>query len=304
MNDDLYKLKIRQNYPLWMKLHFTKIRIKQWYDYWDGQVYVSFSGGKDSTVLLDIVRSMYPGVPAVFANTGREYKEIYQFIRTVDNVVWMKPKMKFEEVTEKYGYPVVSKKVAMGIDRYRNTKSAIQKELRINGGINPSSGKKQHRTIPLKWQFLLNAPFKISERCCDILKKEPFKRYEKLSNNKPLIGTMTEESETRKDSYMRNGGCNAFNIKSPKSTPLSFWDTNDVWDYINKYKITYSKIYDMGETRTGCVDCMFGVHLEKGENRFDRMKKTHPKRYKDCMERLGIKEVLDWVLNGNQRSLL
>ena len=76
MNQNLYKLKIRQNYPLDMKLHFTKLRIKQWYEYWEGQVYVSFSGGKDSTVLRDIVGDMYPGVPSVFVNTGLEYPEI------------------------------------------------------------------------------------------------------------------------------------------------------------------------------------------------------------------------------------
>ena len=66
----------RQSLPLEAKIRMTEIRIRDWYDYWDGNVYVSFSGGKDSTVLLHIVRSMYPEVPAVFSDTGLEFPEI------------------------------------------------------------------------------------------------------------------------------------------------------------------------------------------------------------------------------------
>lgn len=55
-----WQLKQRQSLPLEAKVQLTKIRIRSWYDYWKGNVYVAFSGGKDSTVLLDIVRSMYP----------------------------------------------------------------------------------------------------------------------------------------------------------------------------------------------------------------------------------------------------
>ena len=61
------------------------------------------------------------------------------------------------------------------------------------------------------------------------------------------------------------------------------------------HSIAYSEIYDMGEKRTGCMFCMFGVHLEKGENRFQRMKKTHPKQYDYCINKLGCGEVLDFI---------
>lgn len=44
--------------PLDLKVEMTKARIKEWYEHYDGQVYVSFSGGKDSTVLLHIVREL------------------------------------------------------------------------------------------------------------------------------------------------------------------------------------------------------------------------------------------------------
>lgn len=86
-NDELRTL---QALPLDIKILKTKQRIKEWYDHWDGQVYISFSGGKDSTVLLDIARSIYADLPAVFIDTGLEYPEIRNFVKTFDNVTWVK----------------------------------------------------------------------------------------------------------------------------------------------------------------------------------------------------------------------
>lgn len=294
MNERLYTLRIRQNYPLRMVEHISRLRIKQYRDYYEGEIYVAFSGGWDSTVLLHLVRSMYPEVPAVFVDTGLEFPEIRDFVKTIDNVRWMKPKMNFKKVIDKYGFPILSKEVSMGFDRYRNTKDPVQKDLRINGGINPTSGKKQQRSIPLKYQYLLNSGFKFSERCCDVLKKEPFRRYEKETGHHAIDGTMVEESDNRKKAYIRGTGCNSFKKKSI-SKPLSFWTKNHTTEYIKKYNLPYSKIYDMGYDRTGCMFCMFGVHLEKGENRFQLMNKTHPKHHNACINKLGCGEVLDAI---------
>lgn len=106
-------LKYKQSLPLDTKVAMTKLRIREWVqEYGTEGVYVAFSGGKDSTVLLHIVRGMYPTIPAVFLDTGLEYPEIREFVKTFNNVEWLKPKMNFRQVIEMYGYPFFSKEVS------------------------------------------------------------------------------------------------------------------------------------------------------------------------------------------------
>ena len=121
-----------QSLPLSVKILMTKRRIREWYDYWDGQVYVSFSGGKDSTVLLHLAREVYPDIEAVFVNTGLEYPEIQSFVKTFDNVTILRPKMRFDEVIKKYGYhkqrysndnPLCkTKQCRMGVEKIKRNK--------------------------------------------------------------------------------------------------------------------------------------------------------------------------------------
>lgn len=109
----LWELQSMQAAPLSVKIALTKDRIREWVNqYGEDGVYVSFSGGKDSTVLLTIAREMYPDIKAVFVDTGLEYPEIRDFVRTWDNVEWLKPKLTFKQVIEKYGYPFISKEVS------------------------------------------------------------------------------------------------------------------------------------------------------------------------------------------------
>lgn len=77
------------------KIQISTARIIEWYEHWEGKVYVSFSGGKDSTVLLDLVRNIYPKVPAVFFDTGLEFPELREFVSSTPNVITLKPKMSF-----------------------------------------------------------------------------------------------------------------------------------------------------------------------------------------------------------------
>ena len=109
----MQELKQLQALPLKIKIMLTKTRIREWInEFGEDGVYISFSGGKDSTVLLDLVREDYPNVVAVFVDTGLEYSEIRDFVRTVNGVTWIKPKYTFKQVIEKYGYPMISKEVS------------------------------------------------------------------------------------------------------------------------------------------------------------------------------------------------
>lgn len=310
-------MKTLQNLPLELKIEKTKQRIKEWYEYWDGNVHVTFSGGKDSTVLLTIVRELYPNVQALFVDTGLEFPEIKQFVRTFDNVVIKHPKMNFKKVVEEYGYPVISKDVAKRVYEYRNAikkgrleQSAAYKEFNglalMPDGVTPSFHNKT------KWRFLVDAPFKISHKCCDIMKKNTAKEYEKEHNgSKPFIGTLAEESIARTVAWNLNG-CNAFNAVIPVSNPLAFWREQDILEYIYTYNISIASVYGKvvkdengkfrttGEHRTGCIWCGFGCHLEKEPNRFQKLKKTHPKLWDYCMKPveehgLGLKDVLDYI---------
>ena len=92
-----WQLKQRQSLPLEAKIILTRKRIIDFYEYYDGKVYISFSGGKDSTVLLDIARKIYPEITAVFCDTGLEYPEVRQHVKNYENVVILK----LEEDTEK-----------------------------------------------------------------------------------------------------------------------------------------------------------------------------------------------------------
>ncbi len=281
-----------QSLPLASKVVKSQQRIREWYEHHDGDVYVSFSGGKDSTVMLHVVRQLYPHIPAVFCDTGLEYPEIRDFVKTVENVVWLKPKMPFRKVLDKYGYPVVSKEQSSFIQEYRDTKSDKLRKYRWDGD---SRGRFK---ISEKWKFLVDAPFKISDMCCDVMKKEPFDRYEKETSRAPILGNMASDSNQRKGQYIRHGGCNAFELKRPRSTPIGFWLEQDIWDYLEEFQVPYSRIYDMGYTRTGCMFCLFGLHLDGPETRFDRMERTHPKQWAYCMNVLGLQEIIDYIKSG------
>ena len=310
-NEQLNYLKSK---PLSEKVQISIARIIEWYETWGGQVYVSFSGGKDSTVLLDLVRRVYPDVKGAFSDTGLEYPEIREFVKSFDNIDWLKPKKNFVQIITEYGYPIVSKEQSAFVNEYRTTKSEKLKNTRLNGN-RYGLGK-----ISKKWLKLIDAPFMVGDKCCDYMKKKPFEEYEKRTGLKPIIGTQTDESKQRKSNWLKYG-CNAFNGKRPKSAPLSFWNEQDILEYIDKYKLPVASVYGdlvrqedgtlkfTGCQRTGCVFCGYGCHLDDTPNRFQRLAITHPQLYDYCMrggkfddrglwvpdKGLGMSKVLDYV---------
>ena len=140
-----------QNLPLEAKIEKTKQRIREWYNYFNGQVFVSFSGGKDSTVLLHLVRSMYPDVVAVYSATP-DYPEIREYINKQKNVITVNPAKSYIQILKEYGYPVISKETSEAIyyarrggaaerEREREREYAIRLNQRNREQANRTIGK-------------------------------------------------------------------------------------------------------------------------------------------------------------------
>ena len=243
----------------------------------------------------------------------------------------------------------------LGVDRRINKNNPTYQELKK--GIIPSeparlkmlNGSYPHRSKGIesggaskmydksRYKFFIDAPFAISSKCCNVMKKYPARKYAKETGRKPMTAQMASESRMRTQKWLQNG-CNGFEMKSPISNPMAFWTEQDVLTYIYENKIPIASVYGKvvvessdseqiegqmnisdygifdkerpllkttGCNRTGCMFCAYGVHRETYPNRFERMKETHPKQYEYIMKPieeggLNYKEVIDWINeNGN-----
>lgn len=231
----------------------------------------------------------------------------------------------------------------LGIDRRINKQNEKYKSLQM--GVIPSGSKYRLRRLngeltdskgnysqfnQEKYKFFLDAPFEISDMCCDVMKKKPAHDYEKKTGRKPIIATMACESIMRTQKWLQDG-CNAFNATKPHSNPMSFWTEQDVLLYIRENNLPICSVYgdvvtddeesgqmtladiagmekfDLGRpylhttgcSRTGCVLCGFGCHLEKEPNRFQMLRKTHSKFHNllYVLKNNGVTyaEAIDWI---------
>lgn len=296
------KLQQRQSLPLEDKISITQRRVRDFYEHFDGDVYCSFSGGKDSTVLRHIIQNMGLKIPFVFSNTGLEMPEIVSFVRKLAHgdasIVQVKPKMTFDKVWQQYGLPIGSKKVAKMIRVLQegdNGKNTNMHRL-YDTGIN-SKGQ-----FSKSWKRVYvndDAP-RITDLCCDFLKKEPLDSYAKETGKYGISAIMASEGGARE---MRTQ-YNVFNGKRPNSAPMLFWCESDIWEYIYKYNVDICEVYFdrkingrivPAEKRTGCMFCGFGAHLEKGMNRFQRMAITHPRQHSVVIDRMGMGRALELI---------
>ena len=188
------------------------------------------------------------------------------------------------------------------------------------------------------FKFMLEAPFEISNRCCNVMKKEPAHRYAKETGLKPITAQMASESKLRTQVWLKQG-CNAFDIGNPISNPMSFWTDQDVLRYIKDYNLPICSVYgevvsddeemgqmqladyegmemfDIGQQmlhctgckRTGCVLCGFGTHLNAEKDRFTDLRKTHPKMYAllDVCKNNGytMRQAIDWIAEHSDKVI-
>lgn len=279
--DDLRQM---QALPLSLKVSLTKSRIRQWVnEYGEDGVYVGFSGGKDSTVLLDIVRSMYPDIPAVFVNTGLEYPEIVQFVKTFDNVEIIRPEMNFKKVIEKYGYPFITKKIAMSLHQSRKylrnlaEKQAKEKNEEVSTDLIAIAENTDKWEMPYRVSLLLGqyeaywdkkrkgempkdgrqGTAQFSQERWKILLNAPFNvshiccnimKKNPLHKYQQRTGRRPMTAQMAEESQLRlhnwlENGCNGFQMKEPISNPLSFWTEQDVLKYIRENNLRIASVY-------------------------------------------------------------
>ncbi|MCL2047153.1 MAG: phosphoadenosine phosphosulfate reductase family protein [Defluviitaleaceae bacterium] len=307
-------LKIMQAWPLSRKIQVTQTRIMEWHERFNHKTAISFSGGVDSTVLLDLARRCYPDIPAVFMDTTIEYPEIVDFVKSKSNVTILKPQLCkicvncaegcFAKVIREHGICYPSKDVASVICYARQGKAWANNCLK---GLNADGTRSWYKETMYKpWKFLLDSPFKISAKCCTVLKEKSLDKWYKEKGYVPIIGTLASESQRRKHAWLITG-CNGFESKRKISKPLSFWTHNDILRYLRDFNIPYAadiygeivedkkgKLRTTGEQRTGCSLCMVGCHLDK-TNKFQRLKQHHPDIWDFGVNSLGLGEFFDFI---------
>lgn len=286
-------------------------------------VYKAFSAGKDSQVMKHIIDQLHagnmsdllrheyrvlykhfvegkPSPPDVFCDTGLEFPEIRKHCKTFPGVVWLKPAMNWMDVVQNVGYLIGSKLTSRKIHDIRNPtgNNEATRHLYLTGQRSDGSQSNSAK-LPKFWQGLINAPFNVSHKCCDIFKKDPFKLYEKKTGRMPITATTAKESDMRRFSYLKTG-CNSFE-GHVISRPMSIWTTEDMWAYAEQAGIRFCEIYYEreveyteddgkvikvvvpGEEQTGCMFCMVGPPTVI-KDRWSRMKITHNKAFKFMMD--------------------
>jgi 3'-phosphoadenosine 5'-phosphosulfate sulfotransferase (PAPS reductase)/FAD synthetase len=314
--DNIYTaddLKTMQAWPLSRKIQVTQAKIIEWYERFNGQVAVNFSGGVDSTVLLYLARRCYTDIPAVFVDTTLEFPELVDFVKRQKDISVLKPQFCktcvncssgcFARVIKEFGYCFPSKDISMTVHyAQQGSKWAVNCFQGLNKDGTESPYKK---STYIRWHFLVDSKFKISDKCCWELKEKPLNKWHKAMGYVPIVGTLASESRRRRGAWLQTG-CNSFSKKKPISKPLSFWTHNDILHFLLDYRIPYASVYGeiiegkngmlttTGEKRTGCSLCLVGCHLDK-TNKYQRLKRTHPDIWNFGMNSLGMGEFLDFI---------
>lgn len=291
----------------------------------DGKCLLSFSGGKDSTVLANIyVNALKEGklkpMPIVFSDTGLEYESIYRFVKwfseNVHEVETIKPSVPFSKIIREYGKPAMSKSKSSFINTYQRALKKNQDPLKLKRTSELILGfrtdkktfkpvyredgvafKTPNRLANKHFNFLHpDHEYKIANKCCVFLKKKPFEDYYMSHDilgyatgmrvSEGGIRAMVYKSCT---SYKKVGG-----ISLLHKLPIFDWEDSDIDNYINKYDIKIADAYtEYGLDRTWCTGCPYAKDI--GSN-LKVLYEHEPKRYKamqiwlgDVYRDLGVK---------------
>lgn len=305
----------RMAYPYEIKVRMTERRLSEFITYYgESGVAVSISGGLDSTAAMHFIHARYPRVEAVSV-LGIECRDNIKMVMKIRDEWGVKvntaaPKMTQEAVIKEFGYPIVSKRAAKSLSYLQNPteENANSRRLALTGITNEGKYAKTW-VLAKKWRFLIDAPFKISAKCCYYMKETAADNWAKENGKASIVATLVEESQSRMNGYCKKGGCNSFEGRG-ESTPFSFWTRQDILRYLHENNVEISAAY--GEIvkdengiykttkaqRTGCPICMFGMERDGTPNRFQRMYYEDNSRWQQAIFKWGYKEVLDFFIEN------
>ena len=278
-------------------------RIEDLYFHTNGNCYVSFSGGKDSTVLLALIKmsvdvGVLPpeGIKAVFINTGVEMQATIDFVKWCKesgyykNIEMIRPKLPYAKVISKYGKPIKSKMKAQYLGSWQKGNRSENVMSYLVYGESLKTGKQFTRTKLAAKDFHMihpNFDIKVSNNCCKYLKKEASKDYDIENNTQgKILGLRGGEGGARQLAVIKrlhNGGklCTYYSGKIMIKTPIIDWTDEDVDEFIETYNVPLSRAYtEYGLKRTGCYGCPFALDIA------DNLRILHdyePLRYKGAM---------------------
>ena len=273
----------------------------------DGRLFCSWSGGKDSQVLMHIALRLYPDLKVAYSNTTNEMKEILDHVRTFPNIITVFPARNFKTVIREIGFPLVSKEVSQKSNELKTTNGYRTRMLRHYGN------NKGDSKLPDTWQFLADQPFDVSSKCCQILKKDPLEKWAKENGNlKPLIGLMSGESRLRQQLalYGKEGGKKIYPFLR------TGWTEQDIWAYAEKHGLRFAECYYdrwvdgvllKAVDRSGCDSCHYGKKEER-EIKFARSRALSPKKHAVMMKQtnngVSFEEAMSIADEGNSSQYL
>jgi len=322
-----------QNQPYEMKVKRAELRAFEFRNEMDKrglETHVSV-GGLDSITLLYFLRSIGIDAPAISVSSVED--ESIQKIHKQLGIERIKPYKSKVEVLNNVGFPVISKKIAGRIDmlQHPTEKNTTVRHAIITGqcGAQGHYAENSRMKLPQKWLNLfggmenekygtryMEAPFKVSNKCCYHIKEKPCDDWAKRNNSYPYLGMMASEGGQREESLIDHG-CNYYGKTVMRSVPFAPFLRQDILQLALDLKVPVPEIY--GEIkrksdgtlfttlaqRTGCSMCGFGIHMEKRPHRFDRLRRSNPKEWEFWMyncckdkttgEKYGWGKVLDYI---------
>lgn len=244
---------------------------------------LSFSGGKDSTVVSVLLDMALPGnrIPRVYCDTGIELNLVRQWVKDLaakdDRIQIIQPRMPIKATLEAVGYPVKSKAYSEALEQYQKH----GKTLRVRRFLGEVEGNRLGRfkcPEALRYQFTPGFGLKVSDKCCQELKERPLKTWAKAHGvSIQITGIMASEGGRRETAQClahRNGKVEFFNPLAPMSQEWLHW-------FIQAHNVPlcplYGPPYNIG--RTGCKGCPFKIKLQ---DELDMMAELLPGEAKQC----------------------